>query len=467
MKRLPRERRAGSLRAAAVLWCAALVAAAGAAPATTSAPERLRALLDGVRSEAARESERLRDREARFRAAVDERDVLVRQARADRQAAEKRADEMRREYARGEERLADLETELDTTAGDLKALFSVVRQVAGDAATLIDGSLVSAQLPGRRDAFEPLMAGNRVPSVDELRTLWATLLEEMTLNGEVARFEAPVISAKGEEEARTVTRIGAFTAVAQGDYLRYLPESGRLLALGRQPATVTRAQTLAFESSAGPVLPVALDPSRGSILSLIVQTPRLSDRVQQGGIIGYIIIAIGVVGLALSVQRLAVIGWESLRLRRAARGAETSTLLDRLDAVVGDPALQVDHEALAVKLDEAVNSAAYRLRRGFGVLVIFAAVSPLLGLLGTVTGMIETFQVITLFGAGDPRLMSGGISQALVTTQLGLSVAIPLLLIHSFLQGRASDIESALEQRSADLFAQLAPRQTQQDGSDA
>jgi biopolymer transport protein ExbB len=423
-------------------------------PTEQSALDRL---LESVRSEANQESERIREREARFRAAVDERERLLREARAERRAAEARADELRERYATGEERLADLETQLDETAGDLKSLFTVVNQTAGDALALVDDSLVSAQLPERRQAIEPLTGSNRVASIDDIRTLWVALLEEMTRSGEITRFDAPVISAKGDEEVRAVTRIGAFTALADGDYLRYLPESQRLLALARQPAVVTRQEIFAFEQSAEPLLPIAIDPSKGTILSLIVQTPGLWDRIQQGGVIGYVIIALGLVGLALGLERLLAIGLESLRIRR---GRSPRSLLVQLDRLAEDPALRADHEALAVKLDEAVSSAGYKLRRGFGVLVIFAAVSPLLGLLGTVTGMIETFQVITLFGAGDPRLMSGGISQALVTTQLGLSVAIPLLLIHSFVDGRANDIVTRLDERSADLFARFRPAET-------
>ena len=121
--------------------------------------------------------------------------------------------------------------------------------------------------------------------------------------------------------------------------------------------------------------------------------------------------------------------------------------------VAADEVYQADANALAAKLDEVVATQAERLNRGLPTLAIFAAVSPLLGLLGTVTGMIETFQVITLFGAGDPRLMSGGISQALITTQLGLAVAIPLLLLHSFLQGRANSLIAWLDQTATDLFA--------------
>ena len=92
------------------------------------------------------------------------------------------------------------------------------------------------------------------------------------------------------------------------------------------------------------------------------------------------------------------------------------------------------------------------LNRGLPTVAVLAAVSPLLGLLGTVTGMIETFQSITLFGTGDPKLMSGGISQALITTQLGLAVAIPLVLFHSLLTGRVNRLVEQLGKHSSELL---------------
>ena len=103
-------------------------------------------------------------------------------------------------------------------------------------------------------------------------------------------------------------------------------------------------------------------------------------------------------------------------------------------------------------LDETINNEASRLYLGLTTLTVFAAVTPLLGLLGTVTGMIETFQSISLYGTGDPKLMSSGISQALITTQLGLAVAIPLLLFHSMLQGKAAKMVEVLESESVHLY---------------
>jgi biopolymer transport protein ExbB len=419
-------------------------------------------LVRSVRDSAQAAGARLQEREQRFIEARDEREALLREVRAQRRAAENEADQLRAAFEQAEDQLADLETELDKNAGDLREVFSVVRQVAGDVAPLLQNSLVSSQLGERIDLLERLAAGERNATARDMRELWLALLDEMDMSGRIARFDAQVIAANGEEQTRAVTRIGTFNALSEGQYLRYLPESGKLLALARQPVGVSMADALSFELAAQPLAAVSIDPSRGSILALIVQTPQLRERVEQGGTIGYLILLIGLVGLLLGIYRLVAVLLAQARARRAQKdqGAADSAL-SRLYEVAEDEVYLADSNAFAAKLDEVVTAESERLYRGLPTLAIFAAVSPLLGLLGTVTGMIETFQVITLFGAGDPRLMSGGISQALVTTQLGLAVAIPLLLLHSFLQGRAGRLVAILDQTATDLFARQTGEEAQ------
>jgi biopolymer transport protein ExbB len=332
-------------------------------------------------------------------------------------------------------------------------VFAAVSQVAADALVSLQDSMVSAELTDRLPLLERLSRTDALPSAEDLRSFWLLLLGEMHESGRVSRFEAPVILPSGQEVVRPVTRVGTFTAFAEGDYLRYLPESGRLLALARQPAGTRRDSVLAFEAAEEPLASIALDPSRGAILALIVQTPALRERIDQGGVIGYAIIVLGILGLALGLERLLHVLLAGRRARRALARGDADHPIGQLHSVSADPDYLADADALSAKMDEIVTAAAQRLTRGLPILAVFAAVSPLLGLLGTVTGMIETFQVITLFGAGDPRLMSGGISQALVTTQLGLAVAIPLLLIHSFAQSRANTLITTLDETAAEIFA--------------
>ncbi len=419
-------------------------------------PQSIQQLIDTVREGSAQRRAELQQREQRFIEARDQQTALLRDATTRREAAEAEADLLRESYDRGDDELTELEDLLAERSGNLTEVFTVVNQVAGDVLPLVQNSMVSSQLENRLPLLEKLSSSDSLPSASELRQLWLMLLDEMHYSGQVVRYQAPVITVGGELEPRQVTRIGTFTSLSQGQYLRFLPESGRLLALARQPLGVDPRATQAFENAAEPLSPIAIDPSRGAILSLIVQTPELSERLQQGGVIGYIILGLGAIGLLLGVERLAAVFIASRQTRQFLedKAREGHHAIHELRKTSIDPRYLADAEAMSARMDEIVTTAAQRLRRGLATLSIFAAVSPLLGLLGTVTGMIETFQVITLFGAGDPRLMSGGISQALITTQLGLSVAIPLLLIHSFVQGRANNLISQLDETAAELFAQ-------------
>ncbi|MCB1670795.1 MAG: MotA/TolQ/ExbB proton channel family protein [Gammaproteobacteria bacterium] len=418
-------------------------------------PQTIQQLIESVRQGSAQRRTELQEREQRFIDARDQQTALLQEATSRRQEAEAEADRLREAYEQGEDELTGLEDLLTERSGNLTEVFTVVNQVAGDALPMVQNSLVSSQLENRLPLLEKLSSTESLPSADELRQLWLLLLDEMNYSGQIARYEAPVITAGGELEPRQVTRIGTFTALSDGQYLRFLPESGRLLALARQPLGVDPRATRSFENADNTLSPIAIDPSRGAILSLIVQTPELSERLQQGGVIGYIILALGAIGVLLGLERLiaVLIAGRRTHIALADQSTQGTHAIYQLRRISGDPKLLADAEAMSARMDEIVTTAAQKLRRGLATLSIFAAVSPLLGLLGTVTGMIETFQVITLFGAGDPRLMSGGISQALITTQLGLSVAIPLLLIHSFIQGRTNSLITRLDETAADLFA--------------
>jgi biopolymer transport protein ExbB len=279
------------------------------------------------------------------------------------------------------------------------------------------------------------------------------LLEEINQAGKVVRFEAPVITTKGEEVTSTVTRSGVFTATSQGRFLRYLPESGKLVELARQPALRYREMASGLEQAGQGLHAMAVDPTKGSILGLLVRSPDLLERIHQGGYIGYLILLLGAAGLLIVVYRYLWLGLVDRRMKRQ-RNSDAPGMdnpLGRLMATAAEVA-QASAEVLTMRFEETINTEARRLNFGLTTLTVFAAVAPLLGLLGTVTGMIETFQSISLFGTGDPKLMSGGISQAMITTQLGLVVAIPLLLMHSFLHGKANNIVALLEQQGARMF---------------
>jgi biopolymer transport protein ExbB len=411
-----------------------------------AAQSDLDALLQRLKQERLSEQSHHREREARFLAERDQRQGLLEQALQKKQQAETLAEQLRTAYQANEQRLHALEEELAGASGELNELFDAARQHAADTRARQKHSIVSVQFPDGTTSLDNLADSKRLPTSGQLEGLWLSLLEEMNRSGKVTRFEAPVIAPDGTESARQVLRIGTFSAVSEGRYLRYLPEAGRFVEPARQPPLRDLRLAGEFDSIDTGVGTLAVDPSRGALLGLMGRAPDLLERIRQGGVIGYVILGLGAFGLLLVLERFLVLVWVQLRMRGQRRRdrAHHGNPLGRL-SLVAETNADASLEALDMHLDEAAAREASRLTRGLTTLGVVAAMAPLLGLLGTVTGMIETFQTITLFGSGDPKLMSSGISQALVTTQLGLVVAVPVLLLHSFLKGRANRLIEQLD----------------------
>jgi len=432
---------------------------AGAAPAAARDTMPLDALLQQIREGGRAEREEDAKREAEFRAARDRQQSLLATARAEQAAEEARSAALEVDFEANEKRLPELEESLRERLGTLGELFGVVRQVAGDTFSFVTGSIVSAQFPDREAILKRLSKSKELPSIEELEDLWFVLQQEMTEAGKVVRFDATVVDADGSEERRPVVRIGTFNVISGGRYLQYVPETHQLTELARQPAKRHLSTLRDFEAATSGLHGVAIDPSRGSILSLLIQTPELGERIRQGGVVGYVIIVLGLVGFVIAVQRVVHLIGVTRRMKAEAGHDHPSddNPLGRVLRVYERNA-EVDVETLELKLDEAILAETPALERGNALIKVLSVASPLLGLLGTVTGMIQTFQVITLFGAGDPKLMAGGISQALVTTVLGLTVAIPLLLIHALVSGQSQAIIEVLEEQTAGIIARHAER---------
>ncbi len=430
----------------------ALAALIAAAPAVAST-EDIDALVEAVRQEALQEAEHDEQRINRFLGAQDEQQALLNDARAQLRAANARADALRSEYENNERTLTQYEGELRERAGDLNDLFAIVRQAALGADSVLSNSLVAAEHVERSEFLQQLGKGERPPSIDDIKTLWTNVLTEISESGKVVSFPAVVIKPQGDEAEQTVTRAGVFTSVSDGAYLRYLPDSGKLVELSRQPPARFQAMARELSDADSGMVGMALDPSKGAILSLMVQSPDLAERVDQGGGIGYLILVLGAFGVFIVIRRALGLFLARRAIEKQAGQSEPDQKnpLGRLRQIASEHSTD-DPEATAIRLDEQLAEESSLLNRGLPTVAVLAAVSPLLGLLGTVTGMIETFQSITLFGTGDPKLMSGGISQALVTTQLGLAVAIPLVLLHSLLTGRVNRLVETLGKHSSDLI---------------
>ncbi len=417
-------------------------------------------LLEEVKQARQEEARLNRKREAEFRAARDRQAQLLAQARARLQAEQARSEALRARFDENEQRLAEMEARLQRRQGDLGELFGVVRQVAGDVAGVLENSLVSAQYPGRHRDLLALARQKALPDVTALETLWFQMLHEMAESGKVVRFEDEVVEADGSEKRQPVVRVGVFDAVAGGRFLRYLPETDQLLVLPRQPPRRYVEMARALEAARTGWVPMAVDPSRGAILQVLVQTPTLEERIEQGRVVGYLILGLAAFGLLLALYRLLALWIVSWRVKAQLKHPESPRKGNPLGRVLlaWRANSEADLETLERKIDEAVVKEVPRLQRGLSIIKILAVMAPLLGLLGTVTGMIQTFQSITLFGTGDPKLMAGGISQALVTTVLGLAAAIPLTLLHALVAGRSRALVQILEEQSAGIVARQAER---------
>lgn len=415
----------------------------------------LDALLEHVKQAQIHGEEINREREKRFLAEKNRQEEMLRKARVELKCEEKLSNTLNNRIDANEKKLAEMETTLQQRMGTLGEMFGMVRQVAGDLLVLVNNSLVSAQYPNRGEFLDMLSQSKELPNIEQLEQLWFVLQQEMTESGKVVKFRTNVVTPNGESHEADVTRVGVFTAVSNGKFLHYLPESKKLVSLPRQPGNHSEQTAREFEQTTSGVAPMVLDPTRGTILDLIAQKPAFLERIQQGGIIGYVIIALGIVGLLIGLFRFVYLSIVGKRMYKQMRNILKPNPENPLGRVISayEKHKTGDIENVEINLDEAVLKEIPMLKHGQDMIKLFAAAAPLLGLLGTVTGMIGTFQAITLFGTGDPKLMASGISQALVTTMLGLTVAIPLLFIHSLMISRSKVLIQILEEQSAGLIA--------------
>lgn len=442
-----------------------LIATAGlllAGPgATANDPSNLNELLQSVRAERSAIATRNQQREAEFVQARNQQRALLQRVQSDLASEEARSAALKEQFDTNETEIRDLEETLTIRLGNLGELKGVVKQVVGDFKGVVDNSLVTAQYPERQETINRVASIDGMPQIDDLDQLRILMLEDMVASGNVSKFSASVNSANGEQFQTDVVRIGVFNAVYEDNFLR-LSEAGTLQELPSQPSGRFRSMAGELYSAGSGVHPMALDPTRGQILGALIQSPTLVERTNQGGPIGYVIITLGIIGVLIALERLLSLTLAGSKIKAQLKNStpKSDNALGRILGVYHENR-QVDPETLELKLDEAILKETPQLEKRQAIIKVLAAVAPLLGLLGTVTGMIATFQSITLFGTGDPKLMAGGISTALVTTVLGLVAAIPLVLLHSFVAGKSKALIEILEEQSAGLIAEHSERPPQ------
>jgi len=453
--------------AAAVSMGVALTAGAAA---QTQPASSLSELLNRVRSDAREASQENQARLREFQSSTNQQQALLSQARAEMAALERQAATLTAQFEDNQEQIDVLATDLRQRQGAFGELFGAARQAAGEFAAIINASLVSAQFPGRADALEALATGRTLPTRSELDYIWRRAIDEMIGQQGVVTFDS-MVTGVGEGQPVPVTRVGPFVAFTSYNnnqrFARWKEDTTTgawtLSDLATQPpGNLIGAASTLFNADPNEIVMGVVDPSRGALLDIYKDVPDLSERIDQSGMVGKVIIGLLAISAAFGLFRMFAL----LSTQAAVNGqkrkskASKSNPLGRV-MMAYEAAKDKDVETMELKLDEAILQESPKLEFGLNFLKLAAGIAPLLGLLGTVTGMIKTFTQITLFGTGDPRIMAGGISEALMTTVLGLIAAIPLLFIHSFAQSFARGVQQVLEEQAAGMVARHAEERAQ------
>ena len=368
---------------------------------------------------------------------------------------ERRSERLTKQYEDNDAELSDLEEQLTLKLGSFGELFGIVRQTAGESKGQFMLSLTNIEFPDRIDFLGDLAERKSLdlPTTEELERLWYEILNELNQSGKVKSYNTDILTKSGELVNQDVLRIGVFNSVSNGDYLNLVAEQNLLEYLAKQPERSIRRSAKKLQNS-DDYREVFIDPTRGSLLTKLIDRDTWLERINAGGFVGYVIIIILILALTMGAMRFKFLDEESKSITKEleTNNFSNDSILGKLNSVYSKYSGN-NPEDLESQLEDILAKATPPLEKNLSVIKLLAAVAPLLGLLGTVIGMIETFQAITLFGTGDPKLMAGGISQALVTTMLGLIAAVPLLFVHNILDSRSRAISQIYEEQAIGLLA--------------
>ena len=445
---------------AAVFGSALLLSAAPASAQVSSIDALLRDIQQNAQKVRAENSRRVEE----FRARADLQSSKLNEAKRELSTLQGRADAVERSFAGNTRRIEDLKEELKVAQGDFGEVFGLARSKAGEFKALLDSSLTTAEDPTRANTLGQIAESKALPSSDDLDAIWKSMLNEIKYQREVKEFDAAVANID-DGAVQKVTRIGPFSIFTSDgaqflDYKKPDAEAGEdapfLTKLPSQPGgQISSAASKVASASAGEVVYAPLDPTRGELLKSFERVPSFYERHWvQGGNIGKFIIIMAFLGVLFGIFNIIRLFFAKMAINGQKRKAQPSksNALGRV-MMAYEGAQNKDADTVELKLDEAILRESPKFEFGLNILKLLAGVAPLLGLLGTVTGMIQTFQAMMIYGTGDPQLMAGGISVALVTTMLGLYAAIPLLVLHSFCASMARSIQGTLEEQSAGIVA--------------
>lgn len=457
--------------ATAVSLGAALITGTAAAQVDREPVSSISQLLQRVRQDAQDAQAENQQRLQEFRQQRAQQQQLVSQARSRLNSLQAEADANRAQFEENAATISELDAQLREEQGAFGELFGVARQTAGEFASLIEASIVSAQYPSRHIPLETLAESRTLPGARDLQNIYNVMINEMNAQAEVVTFDRAVVGLNQGEPVAT-TRIGTFVIFAQDGGTKFLQWStneddrttGYVLSVlpAQPPGRLLSAASALANAEPNSISEGPFDPSRGQLLEIFKDVPSLPERFEQGGIVAKIIAGLFIFSALFGLWRLLALVMTGnainaqKRKSTASKGNPLGRIMLAYEEVKDRPV-----ETIELKLDEAILRETPKLELGLNFLKLAAGVAPLLGLLGTVTGMIRTFTQITLFGTGDPRIMAGGISEALVTTVSGLIAAIPLLFIHSFAASFARGAQQTLEEQAAGIVARHAEERGQ------
>jgi len=350
--------------------------------------------------------------------------------------------------------ISDYQNEIDKKSENLKDLFSMLKQESRDFSSLLKASMTSAQIKNRQPFLEKMTKSNEIPSIHDIKKFWSLYLQEIIESGKMKTFQAEVVDIDGNKKSELVTRAGIFSAFNSKEYIKYDESLESFVSLVRQPNSNYLNYIQEYKKNQNKITPILIDPTRGVLFNMLKEKATIKERIMQGGVIGYIILVLGGIIIIFSIYKyIRFLGIQSkIKKQFLSKVPSPDNPLGRI-LLSFEKHQTKDIQIIEGKMDSAIIKEIPELQSGLPMIKLVAAVAPLLGLLGTVTGMIETFQSITLFGTGDPKLMASGISQALMTTVLGLVVAIPVLFIFSILSSQSKKIIEILTQQSSALIA--------------
>ncbi|MEZ9176547.1 MotA/TolQ/ExbB proton channel family protein [Vibrio kanaloae] len=442
-----------NLQPLAVLLCITSISFSAFSASDTTAQ-----LVNKAKSESRIQASHNVVRESEFKRTEQELKAIKAQLATKRASIQAATDALTRTFSENENKLARLEEKLRLETGSLGELFGVVRQNAKELGAELNSTINSMDRGAHTETVNQIIDAKSLPSMPQLSGLWASMNEQIQASAELSKSQIAFINGEGNTQTVDAFRLGSIGLVTEQGYVSWNTQREDAIAYLKQPSN---GPTLASLSSLanGEVSNVVVDPSRGFMLEQLALTPSLTDRLQAGGVVGKVILGLLAIGLIIALVRGVSLMIARQKIRSQLKNSEQAgdNPLGRILAVY-DKEQNQTVEALELRLLEAVVDEQTHLEKGLSMLKLLAALAPMLGLLGTVTGMIETFQVITQFGNGDPKVMAGGISMALVTTVLGLVAAMPLLLAHNILSTQAENIRNILEKQGIGLVAEQAEK---------